>query len=169
MGVDTSPGGRNQPFYNVLGDDGSQRYAAHGKSNPNYPQLSFKRQSHVFFYDSIVNITLRVGEIIIVGLLLKCVTLGGFNVVPREVRCGSLSNMSHHWLREQQNEPQNKGLCPGNNTQPCAVKVLCFYSCSKLERRSPPAIQPASRARKILSWIYWDTVPAQRVFATTVP
>ena len=33
MGVDTSPGGRNQPFYNVLGDDGSQRYAAHSKSN----------------------------------------------------------------------------------------------------------------------------------------
>lgn len=31
MGVDNSPGGRNQPFYNVLGDDGSQRYAAHGK------------------------------------------------------------------------------------------------------------------------------------------
>ena len=31
MGVDHSPGGRNQPFYNVLGDDGSQRYAAHGK------------------------------------------------------------------------------------------------------------------------------------------
>lgn len=32
MGVDRSPGGRNQPFYNVLGDDGSQRYAAHSKS-----------------------------------------------------------------------------------------------------------------------------------------
>ena len=31
MGVDQSPGGRNQPFYNVLGDDGSQRYAAHSK------------------------------------------------------------------------------------------------------------------------------------------
>lgn len=31
MGVDNSPGGRNQPFYNVLGDDGSQRYAAHSK------------------------------------------------------------------------------------------------------------------------------------------
>lgn len=29
MGVDNSPGGRNQPFYNVLGDDGSRRYAAH--------------------------------------------------------------------------------------------------------------------------------------------
>ena len=33
MGVDQSPGGRNQPFYNVLGDDGSQRYAAHSKLN----------------------------------------------------------------------------------------------------------------------------------------
>ena len=33
MGVDTSPGGRGQPFYNVLGDDGSQRYAAHSKSS----------------------------------------------------------------------------------------------------------------------------------------
>ena len=32
MGVDNSPGGRNQPFYNVLGDDGSRRYAAHSKS-----------------------------------------------------------------------------------------------------------------------------------------
>lgn len=74
MGVDTSPGGRNQPFYNVLGDDGSQRYAAHSKSNPNYPQVSFKRQSRVFLYDSIVNITLRVGEIIILGLLFKYVT-----------------------------------------------------------------------------------------------
>ena len=31
MGVDRSPGGRNQPFYNVLGDDGSQRYAAQSK------------------------------------------------------------------------------------------------------------------------------------------
>lgn len=31
MNVDRSPGGRNQPFYNVLGDDGSQRYAAHCK------------------------------------------------------------------------------------------------------------------------------------------
>ena len=37
MGVDHSPGGRNQPFYNVLGDDGSQRYAAHSKkSSSNY-------------------------------------------------------------------------------------------------------------------------------------
>lgn len=31
MGVDNSPGGRSQPFYNVLADDGSQRYAAHSK------------------------------------------------------------------------------------------------------------------------------------------
>ena len=37
MGVDQSPGGRNQPFYNVLGDDGSQRYAAHGKPNSSCP------------------------------------------------------------------------------------------------------------------------------------
>ncbi|CAH3151289.1 unnamed protein product [Pocillopora meandrina] len=39
MGVDQSPGGRNQPFYNVLGDDGSQRYAAHInlKEDPNQP------------------------------------------------------------------------------------------------------------------------------------
>ena len=32
MSVDNLPnGGRNQPFYNVLGDDCTQRYAAHGK------------------------------------------------------------------------------------------------------------------------------------------
>ncbi|XP_078362557.1 F-box only protein 21-like [Oculina patagonica] len=39
MGVDRSPGGRNQPFYNVLGDDGSQRYAAHInlREDPNQP------------------------------------------------------------------------------------------------------------------------------------
>ena len=30
MGVDRSPNGRNQPFYNVLGNDSSTRYAAHG-------------------------------------------------------------------------------------------------------------------------------------------
>lgn len=29
MGVDNSPGGRSQPFYNVLGNDCSTRYAAH--------------------------------------------------------------------------------------------------------------------------------------------
>jgi len=28
MGVDNLTGGRNQPFYNVLGDDCTQRYAA---------------------------------------------------------------------------------------------------------------------------------------------
>ena len=31
MGVDTLPDGRHQPFYNVLGDDGSTRYAAQGR------------------------------------------------------------------------------------------------------------------------------------------
>lgn len=31
MGVDNLTGGRNQPFYNVLGDDCKQRYAAQGK------------------------------------------------------------------------------------------------------------------------------------------
>ena len=31
MGVDSMPNGRHQPFYNVLGDDGSSRYAAQGR------------------------------------------------------------------------------------------------------------------------------------------
>ena len=30
MGVDTLPDGTKQPFYNVLADDGSERYAAQG-------------------------------------------------------------------------------------------------------------------------------------------
>ena len=32
MGVDRLPNGRNQPFYNVLVEDGSNRYAAEGLS-----------------------------------------------------------------------------------------------------------------------------------------
>ena len=32
MGVDRLPNGRNQPFYNVLVEDGSNRYAAEGSS-----------------------------------------------------------------------------------------------------------------------------------------
>ena len=42
MGVDNSPGGRNQPFYNVLGDDGSRRYAAHSKSFALFATLETK-------------------------------------------------------------------------------------------------------------------------------
>lgn len=44
MGVDNSPGGRNQPFYNVLGDDGSRRYAAHSKSFALFATLETKRK-----------------------------------------------------------------------------------------------------------------------------
>ena len=33
MGVDRLPNGRNQPFYNVLVEDGSNRYAADGLCN----------------------------------------------------------------------------------------------------------------------------------------
>ena len=43
MGVDNSPGGRNQPFYNVVGDDGSRRYAAHSKSFALFATLETKR------------------------------------------------------------------------------------------------------------------------------
>ena len=47
MGVDQSPGGRNQPFYNVLGDDGSQRYAAHSKLNFWLINIIFKKVSGI--------------------------------------------------------------------------------------------------------------------------
>ena len=59
MGVDNSPGGRNQPFYNVLGDDGSQRYAAHSKYGIlNYfMKLMFKLQTAVPAAASMVSVT----------------------------------------------------------------------------------------------------------------
>lgn len=49
MGVDQSPGGRNQPFYNVLGDDGSQRYAARSKLNFWLINIIFKKSWWNFY------------------------------------------------------------------------------------------------------------------------
>lgn len=48
MGVNNLPKGRNQPFYNVLVDDGSERYAAHESLEVINPEIDFNNPiSHV--------------------------------------------------------------------------------------------------------------------------
>lgn len=49
------------------------------------------------------------------------------------------------------------------------ANCLCFCTCSKLKRRSQPAIQPTSRTWKIFQRLHWDTVHTKWVSSTTVP